>query len=78
MWFCFNILVIGDDSPMKKIRRILSFHHNKLKYSQETPKPTPLENIIMQEPQQPENCCGNQCVHCVWNVYFEEKEKYDK
>lgn len=32
----------------------------------------------MKEPVQPDNCCGNQCVNCVWNQYFEEMEKYQR
>lgn len=26
----------------------------------------------------PGDCCGSGCVRCVWDVYYEELEEYDK
>ncbi|KAJ0097490.1 hypothetical protein Patl1_28991 [Pistacia atlantica] len=41
--------------------------------SKELPQPPP-------PPEKPEpgDCCGSGCVRCVWDVYYEELEAYDK
>lgn len=30
----------------------------------------------LKEPEMPTNCCGCNCVNCVWNDYFQEMEHY--
>lgn len=30
------------------------------------------------EKPEPGDCCGSGCVRCVWDVYYEELEEYDK
>ncbi|KAI9164850.1 hypothetical protein LWI28_003232 [Acer negundo] len=37
------------------------------------PPPPPLP-----EKPEPGDCCGSGCVRCVWDVYYEELEAYDK
>jgi hypothetical protein len=44
--------------------------NNKLFYS------TTRNDEELKEPEMPDNCCGNMCRDCVWNVYFDEMEKY--
>lgn len=36
------------------------------------PPPTPPEKPL------PGDCCGSGCVRCVWDVYYEELEEYDR
>ncbi|KAF2078520.1 hypothetical protein CYY_000145 [Polysphondylium violaceum] len=30
------------------------------------------------QPLPPTNCCGSGCANCVWDVYFEEMDEYNK
>ncbi|KAL4367788.1 hypothetical protein GQ457_05G012630 [Hibiscus cannabinus] len=39
--------------------------------AKETPPPPP-------EKPEPGDCCGSGCVRCVWDVYYEELEAYNK
>lgn len=41
------------------------------KLAKETPPPPP-------EKPEPGDCCGSGCVRCVWDVYYEELEAYNK
>ena len=34
-------------------------------------------NVKLKKPELPEDCCGNNCVNCVYDVYFKELEKYE-
>ncbi|KAK7386551.1 hypothetical protein VNO78_26876 [Psophocarpus tetragonolobus] len=56
-----------------------------------TPAPHPIQpkpndtnpNPAKQVPPPPEkpepgDCCGSGCVRCVWDIYYEELEQYDK
>ncbi|PON71536.1 Oxidoreductase-like, N-terminal, partial [Parasponia andersonii] len=40
--------------------------------SEKTPPPPPPEKPL------PGDCCGSGCVRCVWDVYYEELEEYNK
>lgn len=46
----------------------------KVEQSEEMPKgvPPPPEKPL------PGDCCGSGCVRCVWDVYYEELEEYNK
>lgn len=37
-----------------------------------TPLPPPPEKPL------PDDCCGSGCVRCVWDVYYDELEAYNK
>ena len=41
-----------------------------------TPAPTPLP--LPPEKPLPGDCCGSGCVRCVWDIYFDELDAYDK
>lgn len=41
-------------------------------------KPSPKEIPPPPEKPEPGDCCGSGCVRCVWDVYYEELEEYDK
>jgi len=32
----------------------------------------------LEPPRFPEFCCGNNCKHCVWDIYFEELKAYNE
>src|SRR4051812_39906010 len=32
----------------------------------------------LKPPETPEYCCGNSCKNCVWDLYFEELNKYNE
>lgn len=36
------------------------------------PPPPPPEKPL------PDDCCGSGCVRCVWDIYYDELEAYDK
>ncbi|XP_050226733.1 uncharacterized protein LOC126676554 [Mercurialis annua] len=40
--------------------------------------PTPPPPPPPPEKPEPGDCCGSGCVRCVWDVYYEELEEYDK
>jgi hypothetical protein len=40
------------------------------------PAPTPLP--LPPEKPLPGDCCGSGCVRCVWDIYFDELDAYDK
>jgi len=37
----------------------------------------PVTNSL-EPPRFPEFCCGNNCKHCVWDIYFEELKAYNE
>ncbi|KAJ0040317.1 hypothetical protein Pint_28357 [Pistacia integerrima] len=54
-----------------------------IKQEKEEPKQESKELPQQQQPPPPEkpepgDCCGSGCVRCVWDVYYEELEAYDK
>jgi hypothetical protein len=42
------------------------------------PAPAPPPPPPPPEKPEPGDCCGSGCVRCVWDVYYEELEEYDK
>lgn len=42
-----------------------------------TEKPSPPPPPLPEKPL-PGDCCGSGCVRCVWDVYYEELEEYNK
>jgi hypothetical protein len=71
--------------PMKRvfslrrfaIRRFVPGEPNHELVGTEQPSDTEVPKPL-QKPIEPDNCCGNQCVHCVWEVYFEDLKKYEE
>ncbi|EEF28728.1 conserved hypothetical protein [Ricinus communis] len=45
---------------------------NKKEEEKKLPPPPPPEK------PEPGDCCGSGCVRCVWDVYYEELEEYNK
>ncbi|NP_001241736.1 uncharacterized protein LOC100856920 [Zea mays] len=42
------------------------------------PAPTPAPTPLPPEKPLPGDCCGSGCVRCVWDIYFDELDAYDK
>jgi len=44
------------------------------------PSPAPASAPMPQPPEKPlpGDCCGSGCVRCVWDIYFDELDAYDK
>ncbi|OEL37203.1 hypothetical protein BAE44_0001777 [Dichanthelium oligosanthes] len=44
------------------------------------PSPAPKPAPVPQPPEKPlpGDCCGSGCVRCVWDIYFDELDAYDK
>ncbi|KAL2333750.1 hypothetical protein Fmac_014963 [Flemingia macrophylla] len=42
------------------------------------PQPDPKQLPPPPEKPEPGDCCGSGCVRCVWDLYYEELEQYDK
>nr|XP_004509322.1 uncharacterized protein LOC101508710 [Cicer arietinum] len=47
---------------------------------QPQPKPNAEEKEVPPPPEKPDpgDCCGSGCVRCVWDVYYDELEEYNK
>ncbi|CAN6198663.1 unnamed protein product [Urochloa humidicola] len=43
-----------------------------------SPAPAPLPLPEPPEKPLPGDCCGSGCVRCVWDIYFDELDAYDK
>ncbi|RCV12633.1 hypothetical protein SETIT_2G284800v2 [Setaria italica] len=45
-----------------------------------SPAPAPAPAPVPQPPEKPlpGDCCGSGCVRCVWDIYFDELDAYDK
>ncbi|KAI3669527.1 hypothetical protein L6452_40763 [Arctium lappa] len=73
--FEFNCNSIMDDSGAKKEIRS-GDGLSVVKDTKETEKlpeiPPPPEKPL------PGDCCGSGCVRCVWDIYYEELEEYNK
>jgi hypothetical protein len=46
----------------------------------EKPLPPPPEKPLPPPPEKPlpGDCCGSGCIRCVWDIYFDELDEYDK
>ncbi|KZV41243.1 hypothetical protein F511_28658 [Dorcoceras hygrometricum] len=53
-----------------------TFDDNKAK-EEKKEKPTTSVPPIPEKPL-PGDCCGSGCVRCVWDVYYEELEEYQR
>ncbi|XP_019447301.1 PREDICTED: uncharacterized protein LOC109350524 [Lupinus angustifolius] len=86
--FHFNLI-----STIPFQRTILFFHQPFLMAeaapSNTTPAPHPIQpdnkdipikQIPPPPPEKPDpfDCCGSGCVRCVWDVYYDELDQYDK
>lgn len=43
-----------------------------------SPSPAPAPVPVPPEKPLPGDCCGSGCVRCVWDIYFDELDAYDK
>ncbi|XP_050367707.1 monothiol glutaredoxin-S6-like isoform X2 [Argentina anserina] len=50
------------------------------KNKEEQQKPEPEKSEVPPPPEKPEpgDCCGSGCVRCVWDVYYDELDEYNK
>ena len=50
------------------------------KNAEQEQKPPPEKSELPPPPEKPEpgDCCGSGCVRCVWDVYYDELEEYNK
>ncbi|GFP84360.1 hypothetical protein PHJA_000579800 [Phtheirospermum japonicum] len=72
-------IMTDDIQPINAVATKLSDIH-KSKDEEGLEKTTPPKKPIPPPPEKPlpGDCCGSGCVRCVWDVYYEELEEYNR
>lgn len=69
---------MADEAKKKNSSSIESAIEQKEVKKKESEKLTPEKIPPPPEKPLPGDCCGSGCVRCVWDVYYEELEEYNK
>ncbi|KAK7250907.1 hypothetical protein RIF29_33676 [Crotalaria pallida] len=90
----FHLITTPNTFPLPRTTTLFfqQPHHHRMAESaptNTTPAPHPIESEKKDQPSpkqippppekpEPGDCCGSGCVRCVWDVYYDELEEYNK
>jgi hypothetical protein len=64
-----------DQAPEIKTEETVNENSDVIKTDAQTETSNPKE---LKPPEPPDNCCMSGCVHCVWDLYEEELQEYNR